>query len=190
MRSERLCALGRNLRNRTAETAQTYSAQWFERTLDDSAGRRITLPESFLGADACLLLLLNITNGLVVYPAVIARRLEEELPFMATENIMMALTAQGVSRQDAHEEIRVLSHEAAATVKGEGKANDLIERMQRTEFFRPILADLPKLLDPSSFVGRAPKQVVRFVETEVREALEEFEKSGALGGTGGGELHV
>lgn len=101
MRSERLCSLGRNLRNRIADIAQTYSVQWFERSLDDSANRRIVIPESFLCADACLILLLNITDGLVVYEKMVAKRLQRELPFMATENIIMKLVAKGGSRQDA-----------------------------------------------------------------------------------------
>lgn len=109
MRSERLCSLGRYLSNVPTNTAATYSAQWFERTLDDSAIRRIDIPGMFLAADALLQLLLNIADGLVVYPAVIARRLHEELPFMATENIIMHVVTKGGSRQEAHERIRVLS---------------------------------------------------------------------------------
>ncbi|KZF19654.1 adenylosuccinate lyase [Xylona heveae TC161] len=190
MRSERLCSLGRVLKNRIGDAMDTYSAQWFERTLDDSANRRITIPESFLSADACLILLTNITASLVLYPAVIEKRLQEELPFMATENIMMALVEQGVSRQDAHEEIRVLSHQAAAEVKAKGKPNDLIERVQKTEFFRPVWPQLPYLLDPKSFTGRASQQVTAFTREggEVDSALQQY-KAG-LDLVAVGELHV
>jgi adenylosuccinate lyase len=120
---------------------------------DDSAIRRISLPEAFLIADACLILLDNIFSGLVVYPAIISRRMREELPFMATENFLMALVKKGVSRQEAHEEIRVLSHQAAAVVKQGGGENDLINRIRRTEFFRPIWGELDQLMDPKTFIG-------------------------------------
>lgn len=146
----------------------------FERTLDDSANRRITIPEAFLTADACLMLLDNISNGLVVYPRVIASRVQQELPFMATENIIMALSSkEGGNRQAVHEEIRVLSHQAAHVVKGEGGQNDLIERIRRTPFFEPIYGELNKLLDPSTFIGRAPEQVDKFTGPggEVETAL-------------------
>ncbi|KAI9815015.1 MAG: adenylosuccinase ade13 [Pycnora praestabilis] len=188
MRSERLCSLGRNLRNQLANPMDTYSAQWFERSLDDSANRRISIPTSFLSADACLILLLNITAGLVVYPAVIKKRMDEELPFMASENIMMALVEQGASRQEAHEEIRVLSHEAGMVVKREGQSNDLIKRIQKTEFFKPIWEQLPFLLDPKVFIGRAPEQVIKFTQQEVDAALKKYTTS--LQETSGGELHV
>jgi adenylosuccinate lyase len=120
---------------------------------DDSAIRRISLPEAFLTADACLILLDNIFSGLVVYPAIIDRRIREELPFMATENFIMALVKKGVSRQEAHEEIRLLSHQAAARVKQDGEDNDLVERIRRTEFFKPIWGELDQLMDPETFVG-------------------------------------
>jgi len=179
MRSERLCSLGRHLQTLPQNALHTYSAQWFERSLDDSANRRITLPEAFLSADACLILLDNISNGLVVYPKVIASRVQQELPFMATENIIMALSKKGVSRQDAHEEIRVLSHQAAQVVKGEGGQNDLIERIQKTEFFGPIHGELESLLEPSTFIGRAPEQVDKFTGAggEVESALAPYNVS-------------
>jgi len=154
MRSERLCSLGRKLQNLPKDALDTYSAQWFERTLDDSAIRRISLPESYLCADACLILLNNISSGLVVYPAVIERRVRQELPFMATENVIMAMVERGASRQETHEVVRVLSHQAAAVVKGEGKDNDLIERIRGTEFFAPIMGELEGLLDARTFIGR------------------------------------
>ncbi|EFW19892.1 adenylosuccinase ade13 [Coccidioides posadasii str. Silveira] len=174
MRSERLCSLGRHLQCLTQNGLTNYAAQWFERSLDDSANRRITLPEAFLTADACLILLDNISNGLVVYEKVIASRVAAELPFMATENVIMALARHGVSRQESHEEIRVLSHQAAAVVKNEGGQNDLIERIKRTAFFKPIIGELDELLDPSSFIGRAPQQVEKFITEEVDRALEQY----------------
>ncbi|KAJ9667021.1 adenylosuccinase ade13 [Coniosporium apollinis] len=176
MRSERLCSLGRHLTTLPLGAAGTYASQWFERTLDDSAIRRITLPELFLTADACLILLNNISSGFVVYPAVIAKRVKEELPFMATENIIMRIVSKGGSRQEAHEQIRVLSHQAAAEVKQHGRANDLIERIRREDFFKPIIDELEELLNPKYFVGRAPQQVEKFVGEggEVATALEKY----------------
>ncbi|KAF2156249.1 putative adenylosuccinate lyase Ade13 [Myriangium duriaei CBS 260.36] len=163
MRSERLTALGRYLSTIHSSFASTYASQWMERTLDDSAIRRMTIPEMFLTADASLILMNNIFSGLVVYPKRIESRVQEELPFMATENIIMALVKKNVSRQDAHEEIRVLSHQASAVVKHEGKPNDLIERIRKTDFFKPIIGELDTLLDASTFVGRAPQQVERYL---------------------------
>lgn len=172
MRSERMCSLGRHLANLCKDTLDTYSQQWFERTLDDSAIRRIDIPHAFLTTDVLLRILDNISGGLVVYPAVIARRVREELPFMATENFIMRMVALGASRQDSHEAIRVLSHQASAVVKQEGKDNDLIERIKKDRFFEPIWSEIDSLMDPRSFVGRAPQQTVKFVEKEVRLALE------------------
>ncbi|KAL8724834.1 MAG: hypothetical protein Q9181_006659 [Wetmoreana brouardii] len=182
MRSERMCSLGRQLGNLAQNPPQTYAAQWFERSLDDSAVRRSTLPEMFLTADALLLLLNNICSGLVVYPAVIQRRINEELPFMATENFIMAMVDKGYSRQDAHERIRVLSHEAAEQVKLHGKDNDLIERVKKDPFFKPILDVVPELLDSRTFVGRAPQQVEKFTAAggEVQMALEKYKASKAF----------
>lgn len=174
MRSERLCSLGRHLQALTHNGLANYAAQWFERSLDDSANRRITLPEAFLTADACLILLDNIADGLVVYEKVIQSHIAQELPFMATENVIMALARHGVSRQDSHEEIRVLSHQAAAVVKQEGGQNDLIERIRRTEFFKPVHGELDQLLDPSTFIGRAPEQVDIFLAEEVAAALKPY----------------
>ncbi|TDZ31296.1 Adenylosuccinate lyase [Colletotrichum spinosum] len=163
MRSERLCSLGRKLRGLPANFADTYADQWFERTLDDSAIRRIDIPEMFLLADAILLGLDNVTSGLVVYPKRIHAHVMSELPFMATENIIMKIVAKGGSRQEAHEEIRVLSHQASDVVKKEGGSNDLIERIRATEYFQPVWADLDNLLDPKLFIGRSPEIVERFV---------------------------
>ncbi|KAI4783632.1 Adenylosuccinate lyase [Aureobasidium sp. EXF-3400] len=180
MRSERLTSLGRRLANLHADFISTYASQWMERTLDDSAIRRIDIPEMYLCADALLILMNNIFSGLVVYPKRIENRILEELPFMATENIIMALVKKGISRQDAHEEIRVLSHQASASVKLEGKHNDLIERIRATPFFEPILGELDALLDPSTFTGRAPQQVEKFCgpNGDVEKALAKFRAEG------------
>lgn len=190
MRSERLCSLGRYLQNKPKDVIDTYAAQWLERSLDDSAIRRVSIPEAYLCADACMILLQNISNGLVVYPQVIRRRVDAELPFMATENIIMALVEKGVSRQDAHEEIRVLSHQASAQVKEHGLDNDLIERIRNTQFFAPIHQELDSLLDPSTFVGRAPQQVEKFTAPggEVDQALGPYKNR--LGNSGSAELFV
>lgn len=174
MRCERVCSLSRHLGGLLNDAIQTASVQWFERTLDDSAIRRISLPSAFLTADILLSTLNNITSGLVVYPKVIERRILEELPFMATENIIMAMVEKGASRQDCHEEIRVLSHEASAQVKQEGGRNDLIDRVRKTKYFEPIWEQLDSLLDPSTFVGRAPQQTEKFVKKTVAEALEPY----------------
>ena len=164
MRCERVCSLSRHLGGLLNDAIQTASVQWFERTLDDSAIRRISLPSAFLTADILLSTMINITSGLVVYPKVIERRIAAELPFMATENIIMAMVEKGGSRQDCHEEIRVLSHQASAVVKQEGGDNDLIERVRNTEYFKPIWGELDSLLDPSTFVGRAPQQTEKFID--------------------------
>jgi adenylosuccinate lyase len=181
MRSERICALGRHLIALTQDGLHTYSVQWMERTLDDSANRRIALPEAFLAADAVLGILQNVCEGLVVYPQVIRRHIDAELPFMATENVIMAMVESGGDRQEVHEEIRVLSHEAAAEVKQHGRDNDLIARIRGNAFFKPVHAKLDALLDPSTFIGRAPEQVDAFLAEEVRPALAPYAK--ALGGT-------
>lgn len=133
-----------------------------ERTLDDSAIRRIDIPEMFLLADAILIGLDNVSSGLVVYPKRVNARVQEELPFMITESIIMKLVAKGESRQEAHEQIRVLSHQAGSTVKNEGKANDMVSRIKATEFFKPIWEDLDGMLDASLYTGRSAEIVERF----------------------------
>lgn len=188
MRSERLCSLGRKVRNLASDAESTYASQWFERSLDDSAIRRISLPESFLGTDACLILLNNITSGMVVNEAVIKQRLEQELPFMATENIIMAMVERGYSRQETHEQIRVLSHEAGAVVKQEGKPNDLLQRVEKTEFFGPIIPELQALIDPKTFTGRSSEITKAVVERKVKPALEKYRN--ALENVPNGELSV
>lgn len=171
MRCERCCGLSRNLIALATNAYLTHSGQWMERTLDDSANRRITLPEAFLTADACLITLLNISQGLVVYPKVIERHVAQELPFMATENVIMAMVKAGADRQVCHEKIRVLSHEAGAEVKQRGKDNDLVERIKADAYFQPILNQLDHILDAKTFTGRAAKQVEEFVEEEVKPVL-------------------
>lgn len=162
MRSERIYALSRELMSKPASFANTLSDQWMERTLDDSAIRRIDIPEMFLLADAILLSLDNVTSGLVVYPKRVDARVQEELPFMITEAIIMKLVSGGASRQEAHEQIRVLSHEAAHQVKNEGKGNDLVERIKKTEFFRPIWGELEGMMDAGKYVGRSAEIVEKF----------------------------
>lgn len=174
MRSERVCSLSRHLGGLLSDAIQTSSVQWFERTLDDSAIRRISLPSAFLTADILLSTLNNISSGLVVYPKVIERRINAELPFMATENIIMAMVEKGGSRQECHEEIRVLSHQASDVVKQQGGDNDLIERIKNTKYFEPIWNDLKSLLDPHTFVGRAPQQTESFIDNDVKQALKEY----------------
>lgn len=161
MRSERICSLARFAISLQSSPPQTMATQWMERTLDDSANRRLVLPQAFLAVDAVLILLQNVTSGLVVYPRVIARNLSEELPFMATENILMEAVAAGGDRQALHELIRQHSQAAAQVVKQEGGANDLISRLAGDEAFAGI--DLAAAMDPAQFVGRAPEQVDEFL---------------------------
>lgn len=175
MRSERCCSIARHLMTLAGNTLQTAATQWMERTLDDSANRRITLAEAFLSADAVLMTLQNITEGLVVYPKVIERHVAQELPFMSTENVIMAMVKAGGDRQICHEKIRVLSHQAGAQVKQHGLDNDLVERIKNDPYFAPIIGELDSLLDPSTFVGRAPEQVSEFLNEEVYPVLETFE---------------
>ncbi|HLQ43852.1 MAG TPA: adenylosuccinate lyase, partial [Planctomycetaceae bacterium] len=161
MRSERMCSLARFAMNLPANLAQTVATQWLERTLDDSANRRLVLPQAFLAIDAVLILYRNIVGGLVVYPKVLARHLGEELPFMATEEILMAGVQAGGDRQDLHERIRVHSQAAAQQVKEHGRPNDLLDRLRADAAFASV--DLGQILDPRRFVGRAPEQVDSFI---------------------------
>ncbi|XP_046988597.1 adenylosuccinate lyase [Schistocerca americana] len=179
MRSERSCSIARHLMSLCNNTLQTAATQWMERTLDDSANRRITLAEAFLSADSVLVTLQNVFEGLVVYPKVIERHIRQELPFMCAENIIMAMVKAGGDRQVCHEKIRVLSHEAGAQVKQKGLDNDLLERIRRDPYFSPILSQLDDLLNPSTFIGRAPEQVTEFLEEEVQPVLEKYK--GKLG---------
>jgi len=175
MRSERVCSLARHLMTLVSNTLNTQSVQWMERTLDDSANRRITLAEAFLTADAVVMTLQNITEGLVVYPKVIQRYIDQELPFMATENFIMEMVKAGGDRQECHEQIRVLSHEAGDQVKSHGKDNDLIQRIKNCEYFSPIHDKIDSLMDPSTFIGRAPEQVTEFLDEEVKPVLDRYQ---------------
>lgn len=172
MRSERCCSLARHLITLFSNAANTHATQWLERTLDDSANRRITIAEAFLSADAVLLTLLNISQGLVVYPEVIKRHIAQELPFMATENFIMAMVKKGGDRQICHEKIRVLSQEAGAQVKQFGLDNDLLERINKDPYFAPVLGQLNEIMDSKTFIGCAAMQVELFVEQDVRPVLE------------------
>ena len=161
MRSERICSLARFVMSLQTSPGATLATQWLERTLDDSANRRLVLPQSFLAVDSLLTLCQNVTDGLVVYPKVIERQLLSELPFMATENIMMAAVEAGGDRQDLHELIRTHSQAAGAVVKVEGRDNDLFERLAADPAFEGV--DLESYMDPNQFVGRAPEQVDEFI---------------------------
>jgi adenylosuccinate lyase len=161
MRAERMCALARFAMSLTANAEQTQATQWLERTLDDSANRRLAIAQSFLATDAVLIIYRNVTDGLVVYPKVIEKHLNEELPFMATEEIMMAGVQQGGDRQELHELIRVHSHAAAREVKEFGRANDLIDRLKADPAFAKV--DMESMLDGKRFIGRSPEQVDAFI---------------------------
>lgn len=172
MRSERCCALSRFLMALPTNALHTASTQWMERTLDDSANRRLVLSEGMLTADGMLLTLQNICEGLVVYPAVISKHLHQELPFMATENIIMEVVKSGGDRQECHEELRRLSQAAGDVVKKEGGDNDLLDRVRASPYFSSICDRLDQIVEPSGFVGRAPQQVIEFLEDEVAPVLE------------------
>ncbi len=171
MRSERIGSLARFVESLGSSTAFTASTQWFERTLDDSANKRLSVPQAFLAMDAMLILAENVASGLVVYPKVIAQRVMAELPFMATENIMMAAVKRGGDRQELHERIRVHSLEAARMVKQEGKPNDLIERIAGDKSFGLSLEQLRGVLDAKLYIGRSPHQVEEFLANEVDPIL-------------------
>ena len=172
MRSERIASLSRYVMSDVMNTAMTASTQWFERTLDDSANKRLSIPEGFLAIDGILDLYLNVVDGLVVYPKVIEQRLMSELPFMATENIMMDAVKAGGDRQELHERIRVHSMEAGRMVKVEGKPNDLLERIAADPAFNMTMEQLHAIMKPSNFVGRAPQQVEEFLKEDVYPVLE------------------
>ena len=171
MRSERICALSRHVMTVVQDAQMTAATQWFERTLDDSANRRLSLPEAFLATDAVLELYANIASGMVVYPARIGKRVMENLPFMATEAILMEGVRLGGDRQELHERIRVHSQAAAARMKQEGKESDLMERIAADPAFPMDHEHLTKLLAPENYTGRAAEQTVNFVKNEVDPAL-------------------
>jgi adenylosuccinate lyase len=172
MRSERIGALARHVIALTIDPAFTAASQWFERTLDDSANKRIAVPESYLATDAVLLIVHNVASGMVVYPEMIRRHLMEELPFMATENLMMRSARRGGDRQDLHERVRRHSIEAGREVKQHGRPNDLMDRIAADEAFGVTRAELEEDLRPELYVGRAPEQVDEFLQEWVRPALE------------------
>ena len=173
MRSERIASLSRYVMVDALNPAITSATQWFERTLDDSANKRLSIPEGFLAVDGILDLCLNVVDGLVVYPKVIEKRLMSELPFMATENIMMDAVKAGGDRQELHERIRELSMEAGKHVKAEGKDNDLLELIAADPAFNLSLEDLKAAMEPSRYTGRAKEQVETFLEQVVRPVIEE-----------------
>ena len=174
MRSERISSLSRYVICDTLNPAITAATQWFERTLDDSANKRISVPEAFLAVDAVLELYINVVDGIVVYPKMIERHLNEELPFMATENIMMAAVKKGGDRQELHERIRVLSMEAGKVVKVDGGENDLVDRIAADSMFSLTKEEILAEMKPEKFVGRAPEQVVEFIDAEVKPILEKY----------------
>ena len=173
MRSERIASLSRYVMVDALNPAITSATQWFERTLDDSANKRLSVPEGFLAIDGILDLCLNVVDGLVVYPKVIEKHMMAELPFMATENIMMDAVKAGGDRQELHERIRVLSMEAGKHVKEEGKENNLLELIAADSAFNMTLEELQKSMEPSRYVGRAPRQVDNFLKNVVNPILEE-----------------
>ncbi len=186
MRSERIASLSRYVMVDALNPAITSAVQWFERSLDDSANKRLSIPEGFLAVDGILDLCLNVADGLVVYPKVIQKRLMSELPFMATENILMDAVKAGGDRQELHERIRELSMEAAKHVKAEGKENNLLELIAADPAFNLTLEELQNTMDPARYVGCAPHQVDVFLEQTVNLLLKENQES--LGLTA--DIHV
>ena len=181
MRSERISSLGRYVIADSLNPAMTAGTQWFERTLDDSANKRISVSEAFLAVDAILNIYINITQGLVVYDRVVTRRVMEKLPFMATENIMMESVKRGGNRQELHEALRVHSHAAARRVKLEGGANDLIDRIAADPIFPLSREEIVSQLDPALYIGRSVSQVEEFLRGVARPILDRYN---------GGEIHA
>jgi len=174
MRCERATALSRLVLSLASSPQMTASEQWLERTLDDSANRRVVIPEAFLAVDGILQILINVTSGLVVYPKVIAARVDAELPFMVTENILMAAVKAGGNRQELHEKIRLHSQAAAAQVKNLGRHNDLVGRLKADIAFTKI--DFEKILNPEAYIGRAPQQVDEFLKNVVAPIARRYRK--------------
>ncbi|BCS81417.1 adenylosuccinate lyase [Anaerocellum diazotrophicum] len=174
MRSERICALARYVMVNIQNPLFTASVQWLERTLDDSANRRISIPEAFLATDSILNLYHNVASGLVVYEKMIERHIQQELPFMATENILMEAVKRGGDRQDLHEKIRKYSMEAGRNVKEFGKENNLIELISNDPSFKLSKEEIQAILDPKKFVGRAPSQVQEYYDEYVKPILEKY----------------
>lgn len=176
MRTERITGISRFVIVNAVNAHMTASEQWLERTLDDSSNKRLAVSECFLGTDSVLDIYLNVTNGLVVYPKMIEKHIMEELPFMATENILMEAVKEGGDRQELHERIRVHSMDAGETVKVHGKENDLIERIVEDSHFNLSKDEINSILDPYKYVGRAPQQTVEFIDEYVNPKLKEYEK--------------
>ena len=174
MRSERICSLARYVMNDALNGANTASLQWFERTLDDSANKRLAIPEAFLAVDAILILYANVAAGLVVHEKVIERHVMEELPFMATENIMMEAVKRGGNRQELHEHIRVLSQEAGSNVKDKGLTNNLLDLITQDPLFGMTREELTAHLEPSSYIGRCVEQVDEFLTGEITPILKQY----------------
>lgn len=174
MRCERICSLSRYVILDAENPAMTAYNQWFERTLDDSANKRISVPEAFLAVDAILNIYENVASGIKVYPKVIEKHLNDELPFMATENIMMDVVKKGGDRQALHERIRVHSIAAGAVVKEQGLPNDLVSRIAADPAFGLTETEITAHLDPHAYVGRAPKQVTEFLENDIKPVLEKY----------------
>jgi adenylosuccinate lyase len=177
MRCERINSLARFVASLEPNANQTHAVQYFERTLDDSANRRLVIPESFLATDAILVLLENVAAGLEVHTERIAARVRDELPFMATEEMIVRAVQSGISRQDAHESIRRHSMAAARTVKDDGKPNDLLDRLALDPAFSTVIHEMRDALQPSRFVGRAPQQVDEFLSEVVEPLLRETPRS-------------
>lgn len=173
MRSERIASLSRYVMSNVMSASQTASTQWFERTLDDSANRRLILPESFMAIDAVLDIATNVCSGFVVYPEVIRSHVMSEIPFMATENIIMEAVKKGGDRQELHESIRVHSMEAGRQVKEFGRPNDLLERIASDEMFGLSLEDVEKLTNPEDYTGRSQQQVTEFIDEYIRPVIDE-----------------
>ena len=171
MRSERICALARYVICDSLNPAITSATQWFERTLDDSANKRISVPEAFLAVDAILNIMINVVSGLVVYPKVIEAHVMNELPFMATENIMMDAVKRGGDRQELHERIREHSMAAGKRIKEEGLENDMVDRIAGDPMFGMTREQILEHLDPSAYIGRCPSQVDEFLNECVRPAI-------------------
>jgi len=164
----------------SSSPAMTAAEQWFERTLDDSANKRLSIPEGYLAADACLILAQNICDGLVVYPGVIERHVEEELPFMATENILMESVKKGGDRQLLHERIRAYSMDAQRGIKTEGKKNDLLQRIEADSVFGLSHDDLVRIINPVDFIGLAPRQVTEFMHSTIDPLLKKSAHYGEI----------
>lgn len=177
MRCERICALSRYVMTDALNPAMTAATQWFERTLDDSANKRIAIPEAFLAVDAILNIYTNVVSGLVVHEKVIENHVRAELPFMATENIMMDAVKKGGDRQALHERIRQLSLEAGHTVKELGLANDLVDRIAADPMFGLKREEIESRLDPAAYIGRCPEQVEEFLAQEIAPVLKRYSKA-------------